>query len=388
MKQFLVGSLAFPARAILLAIAASKVWPGMGALARQIITALFGATALSVASIPGALAADMPVKAPRDTVMVDSWNAYVWLDGSYQRVNLPTYNLGPATNVGPTSTYGAQIVSVDPHADGYGISGGAGYFLPQGLLFGSNARVEIGGSYVRATSSQSASSGAYDVPFGATFQMMDGRLTDNFGCVGPALCNSTSTVNTTYDSWQFNGKVATDLKFGAVTFTPSLAIFGGTSRNDQTLAHVTNNGFSANNDLYNANTQLRWVDWGARFGADTAVALTNQFSVGLGGSLGFANRRTNLSGNDSLGFTDDGTIATGVIGADANKGVFLASAEANFVFQPMKNVSLRTFVGLNYDNSVPGIKAPTFSGPFNFAAPTTAALSTFRPRRATMPVAG
>jgi hypothetical protein len=37
---------------------------------------------------------------------------------------------------------------------------------------------------------------------------------------------------------------------------------------------------------------LRWVDLGARFGADTAVALTNQFSVGLGGSLGFANRRT------------------------------------------------------------------------------------------------
>jgi hypothetical protein len=31
-----------------------------------------------------------------------------------------------------------------------------------------------------------------------------------------------------------------------VTFTSSLATFGGTSRNDQTLAHFTNNGFSAN----------------------------------------------------------------------------------------------------------------------------------------------
>ncbi|WP_154071325.1 hypothetical protein [Bradyrhizobium lablabi] len=338
---------------------------------RQIITALFGATALSVASLPGALAADMPVKAPQSAVMVDSWNAYVWLDGSYQRVNLPTYNLGPATNVGGTATYGAQIVSIDPHADGYGISGGAGYFLPQGLLFGSNVRVEIGGSYVRATSSQSASSGAYNLP-SSTLQMMDGRFVASFSCAqfvgrGPGLCNSTSTVNTTYDSWQFNGKVATDLKSGAVTFTPSLAIFGGTSRNDQALSHFTNNGFSADNLLYNANTQLRWVDWGARLGADTAIALTNQFSVGLGGSLGFANRRTNLSGNDSVGTTNAGTFATGVIGADANKGVLLANAEANITFQPMKNVSLRTFVGLNYDNSVPGIMAPTFSCPFNAA---------------------
>jgi hypothetical protein len=338
---------------------------------RHIVTVLFSAVAFGVASAPSSFAA------PRNAVMAEAWNAYFWLDGSGQRVNLPSYNLGPATNIGLTSTYGAQIVNLGTRAEGYGISGGAGYFLPKGMLFGSNARVEFGAAYVHATGSQTGSSGPYNPPGAASLQFLSGQSSFSFGCVqfgggGPGLCNSASAVSTTYDSWQFNGKVATDFKTGAVTLTPSFAVFGGTSRNSQALTHVTNNGFSANNILYNANTQLRWVDWGARVGTDADFALTQQFSLGLGGSIGVASRRTNLSGNDASGSTNSGFTGTSSVSAAANKGAFLANAEASISFRPTKTITLRTFAGLNYDNAVPGIVAPSFSGPF-IGAPTTAA---------------
>jgi len=39
----------------------------------------------------------------------------------------------------------------------------------------------------------------------------------------------------------------------------------------------------------------------------------------------------------------------------------------------MTNVTLRVFGELNYDGAVPGIRAPSYTGVFTFAAPTVAA---------------
>src|SRR5215468_7995663 len=60
---------------------------------------------------------------------------YVWVDGSYQQVKLPNFDLGwhhlavgaPFLDRGPAESY-------DPDLKGAGVSGAVGYFLPRGTL--------------------------------------------------------------------------------------------------------------------------------------------------------------------------------------------------------------------------------------------------------------
>src|SRR2546428_11630054 len=104
----------------------------------------------------------LPVKAPPTAVTAESGGFYVWVDGSYQSIHLPTFNLGPATHVGSfppfgAGVYGGQILNLDPRVTGAGISGAVGYVLPPGSFwaFGSNFRIELGASYVHASGTTS-----------------------------------------------------------------------------------------------------------------------------------------------------------------------------------------------------------------------------------------
>ena len=338
---------------------------------RAIVAAMAAAGAALVPA--AALAADLPVKAPPTAVTAESGGFYVWVDGSYQSIHLPTFNLGPATHVGRfppfgTGVYGSQILNLDPRVAGAGISGAVGYVLPPGSFwaFGSNFRIEFGASYVHATGTTSGAL-SYTLPAGATTQLLNGNLVLSFGCVG--ICNSGSSLATTYDSWQFDLKAAGDFKSGLLTWTPSVAVFGGSSRDSQILSHLTNNGFSPTlNQVYNANTRLEWNDVGARAGLGAKVDLTSAVAFGVSGFVGVAGRHTDLTGNDQLtsgAFTNTSTLAVG-----ANKTALVANAEARLTFRPMPRVTLMAFAGLNYDDSVPGIAAPSFVGPFTFAAPT------------------
>ncbi len=56
-------------------------------------------------------------------------------------------------------------------------------------------------------------------------------------------------------------------------------------------------------------------------------------------------------------------INTSSIAADADTTPFLANAEASLTLKPWSRVTLRGFVGLNYDSRVPGIAAPFVNGP-------------------------
>ncbi len=321
-----------------------------------------------------ALAADMPLKAPVQDV---GGGFYVWLDGSYDRVALPAYTLGPGLSVGAVfaSTYGGQVLSLNSDVSGYNVGGGIGYRLP-GNWPGSNARIEIGGSFVdaRGTGNQVT---AYTLPFtGATQQLLGGMITDSFGCIG--TCTATTSLATSYQSGQLNLRFATDYKLGVVTLTPSVAVFGGESRNNQIYSLRDNNGSSPNsNEFYSANTRLKWDDVGVRAGLDGRTPLTGWLSVGVGGWGGVASRRTNLTGADSEFFINSvGTVfptVTSAVTASDNRAAFVGNLEGNLYLQPMTNVTLRVFGGLNYDGAVPGIRAPSYTGAFTFAAPTVAA---------------
>src|SRR6266571_4157407 len=335
---------------------------------RAIVAAMAAAGAALVPA--AALAADLPVKPPPTAVTAESGGFYVWVDGSYQSIHLPTFNLGPATNVGSfppfgTGVYGSQILNLDPRVAGAGISGAVGYVLPPGSFwaFGSNFRIEFGASYVHASGTTSGAL-SYTLPAGATTQLLNGNLVLSFGCVG--ICNSGSSLATTYDSWQFDLKAAGDFKSGLLTWTPSVAVFGGSSRDSQILNHLTNNIALVPTfiSVYNANTRLEWNDVGARAGLGAQVDLTSAVAFGVSGFVGVAGRHTDLTGNDqfTLGtFTN----STSTLAVAANKTAVVANAEARLTFRPMPRVTLMAFAGLNYDDSVPGIAAPSFVGVFS-----------------------
>jgi hypothetical protein len=307
----------------------------------------------------GALAADLkPVyKAPPATVITESgW--YVWVDGDYQRVRLPAYALGlktigliPFPDLGPVQSFDASL-------NGAGVRSAIGYRLP-----GSNVRLELGASYVKADGS-SSQGGAAGPNVGV--QLLSGAFNNTgFQCNGAFTCSASGALNTSYNSWQVNGKAAYDANFGIVTVTPSAALFGGTSHANQTLTQSFSQfllgGLSATG-LYAADTALRWTDFGGRVGLNASVPLASWLSVGVGGWIGVAGRTASLSGSDAASSTFAFFNGASTISTSAETTVFLANAEAGVVITPMSWLSLRGFVGLNYDDKVPGISAPRFAG--------------------------
>ena len=297
----------------------------------------------------------------------DAGGFYVWSGSDYQSINLPRYNLGPSTTVGTSPVYGSQIVNLDPRATGYGLSGGIGYTLPFGTLpawLGQNVRVEFGGSYVDATAKTNGSA-QYGTPSGGTSNLiLLNNITafpNSYGCFG--LCNTASALSSSYSSWQINGKIASDFALGAFTLSPSLAVFGGNSHNDQSLSLISNNGFSPSFlDSYVASTQLRWADLGLKAGLKATIDVTKSIKVGLGGSVGVSDRNVQLAGNDLYVSLGGAPYSLGSsIGLSTARAALLANLEGSLEFRPWRNVALRTFAGLNFDNSVPGIQAPSYN---------------------------
>ena len=98
-----------------------------------------------------ASAANLPTKAP---TAIGAENAhYFWLDGMYDRVRLPTYQLGYHNiGAGAGGSDMGTVQTYDPSLNGGGVRGAIGYILP-----GTSTKFELGGSYVAAKQSQSQS---------------------------------------------------------------------------------------------------------------------------------------------------------------------------------------------------------------------------------------
>jgi hypothetical protein len=320
-----------------------------------------------------ALAASILASAPAssqvaaETALTPS-GFYIRADGSYQSVALPTYDLGwkritfaPTTDRGP-------IQSHEPRVDGYGVTTAFGYAFRDGTFspaLGSNFRVELGGLYVNARGTTSATDGASG---GVALQYVNGVIP----IVVPGLalktcpgCSTASSLSTDYDAWQINLKAASDHRFDRVTLTPSIAPFAGNTRNQQSfsqqLIHPSNIVYD-----YAVASSLKWTDWGAKLGLDSKFDVTRWLTFGVGGTVGWARRDVSMSANDTAFFP-------GAIGAYPNASTaaasltttaFLASAEANLTLRLGSNTVARAFGGLNYDSRVPGISTTSFSDPF------------------------
>jgi hypothetical protein len=310
----------------------------------------------------------MPVKGPvykaPATVITES-GYYFWLDGMYDRVRLPTYQLGlhntapapPFTDMGSVNTF-------DPSLNGGGIRGGIGYVMP-----GTGTKFELGGSYVAAKASQSQSTSSANN--GVTALFLDGGGHNSaYVCSGGSICTTAGNLSTDYAAWQLNGKVSNDWKYGSVTVTPSLAVFGGNTRVAQSLSQAFSQLPSGNTGTYSASTTERWTDIGARIGVDINAPVTTALTVGIGGWVGGANRHTTLSGNDAAADTLAAFTGTSALSIGDSKTVLLANAEVGFAYKFTPMVAFRGFAGLNYDGSVPGIASPSFVGSL-IAAPTS-----------------
>lgn len=315
-----------------------------------------------------ATAADLPVKPPTAAI-VQSGGLYAWLDGSWQDVHLPHYNLGLVLQPGGGAI--SPALAVDPDAKGWGISGGVGALLPSRI--GARDRFDVSGSFVRAMDSQSG--GAQSGPGGLGLVLLNGKVNSGVAVdIGCATCSANGTLTSSYQSWQITGRFATDYRVGAVTFTPSLALFGGHSHNDQSLAET---GFptalpGGNFVVYGAQTALGWTDWGGRVGLLATIPISSAVSFGVGGNAGWVARNVSLSGNDLVFLNAGGAIlfpAATAISLSADRGAFLGNLEGSVTFAPAANSALRIFGGLNYDNSVPGIAAPVITGNFGGVLP-------------------
>jgi hypothetical protein len=312
------------------------------------------------------LAAAPVYKAPPAAVVSD--NFYFFLDGAYDNVRLPTYSLG-FHNVGPGAGFPdlGPVQNLDRRSDGAGVRGAFG-------ISGVSARIEVGGSYIaaRGTTSQTANSTQF-----VSAPLLSGAGAVAFNC-SPSLglsCNTVGSLTTNYSAWQFNGKIADDLRYGTLTVTPSAALFGSNSRANQSFTQVFTDMLTGvgviSTGTYAASTTLNWTDLGGRVGLDVNAPLTNALTFGIGGWVGAAARTVSMTGNDTAASAPPPVFnGASAISAGANKGVFLANAEAGFAYRWTPVVTLRAFGGVNYDNKVPGITNPTFAGSVN--APTSA----------------
>ena len=154
---------------------------------------------------------------------------------------------------------------------------------------------------------------------------------------------------------------ATDFRFGSVSLTPSITVFGGRSYIAQDFFEISADlaGNPSSVEGYAATSTLRWTDVGAKFGLEGRAELTPILGVGLKGSVGAANRNVNLTAHDAPGFVLSLFFPPASIDTSTNTVPFLANGEASiFVKSPSSNAMLRVFGGINYDSRIPGISAP------------------------------
>jgi hypothetical protein len=324
------------------------------------------AARMPVSEPPAAYAAAIPVyKAPPTAA---THGVYLWVDGSWEQVNLPDVALG-LRNVGLSAPQdnGAQH-SLRQRLNGGGVRGGVGYNLP-----GSNLRAELGASYLRADGSNSAASAPSP---GIGVQLLSGATGPGFfGCAGtfPA-CSTTAALTSDITAWQLSGKLAYDWRVGAVLLSPSLALFGGHTNSHQTLSETfsrTSMGFfAAQTGSYAASTALGWTDFGGRIGLDANIDVNSWLTLGAGGYVGVASRTASLSGSDvASSAPTDIFNGTSAVSAGASTTAFVANGEVGAAVRVTPLAVIRGFAGVNFDNRTPGISSPSFTG--FFAAPTS-----------------
>lgn len=316
--------------------------------------------AIVITSIAMAMAAESAdAQTMRQTTAADSGRAYVWMDGSYQSIGLPSVANFGVQGLLPATTTPVGSEKHDPRLNGYGINGGIGYVFAPGVfspLWGSNVRIELSGNYVRADGTSFAES-APVTNVNLTAFPLTGVAFGITGC-GGATCQTRSSLSSDYTAWNIDLKTTSDFRSGAWTISPSVAIVGGRADTSQRLVQQTflNGAF---NPLvgFDMNAALKWTDVGAKLGLETRYDFADGLSAGLIGSAGLVHRAASMSADASilLGLPVPRLSAV----QDSRSTVpLLLNLEARVTARVMPNVTAKGFVGLIYDSDVPGIEAP------------------------------
>ncbi len=268
----------------------------------------------SIESVPTDMIAkpsDLPVNAPSGAVVKSLGGFYMWgKGGAWEAMQKPADpNALEDQRNSQATTPGMPL----PTASSATTRGAVGYVMPSGTFspkLGSNVRTEFGLS--QTTASLPLSGGA-----GST-------VYNGISLGGCATCGGIAG----YDATEMSAKAASDYKFDTLTLTPSITVFNSQSQQS----------FSGGSDA-----ALGWRDTGAKVGLDGKVDVSEEVSLGLGGSYGRAARSVSFSAPNSGG---------------ADTSPYLANGEAKIVYKPAEDFSLNGYAGVsNYDNRLPSISA-------------------------------
>lgn len=316
--------------------------------------------AIVITSIAMTIAAEPAgAQSARQVSAADSGRAYVWIDGSYQSVGLPSVGNFGVQGLLPATTTPGGSEKHDPRLNGYGINGGIGYVFAPGVfspLWGSNVRIELSGNYVRADGTSFAER-APVTNVNLTALPLMGVAFGITGC-GGATCVTRSSLSSDYTAWNIDLKAKSDFWSGAWTVSPSIAIVGGRADTSQHLAQQTFlDGAFLPLVGYDMNAALKWTDVGAKLGLETRYEFANGLNAGLIGSAGLVHRAASMSADSSILLGVPVPRLSAV--QDGRSTVpLLLNLEARVTARVMPNVTAKGFVGLNYDSDVPGLEAP------------------------------
>lgn len=317
--------------------------------------------AIVITSVAMAMATEVAgAQTVRQTSPADSGRAYVWMDGSYQSIDLPNVaNFGVQGLLPPALVVPGGSEKHDPRLSGYGVGGGIGYTFDHGVfspLWGSDVRIELGGSYVRADGT-SLSQSVPVTNVNLTALSITGAAVGVAGC-GGVTCFSQSVLSSDYTAWNIHLKGKSDFKSGQWIVTPSIALIAGQGETSQHMVQQTFvNGAPYSLLGYGMNAALNWTDIGAKIGLDTRYDFLNGFSAGLIGSIGVAHRSAAMSADSSILFSSL-VPKLSAIQDSHNTAPVLANLEARLTSRLMSNITAKGFAGINYDSSTPGIEAP------------------------------
>ena len=176
-------------------------------------------------------------------------------------------------------------------------------------------------------------------------------------------------------TWHLAAKVASEFPLGGlITATPSLSVVGGEGHNNIAVTQTQTQILSMPSitQSYSARAKLNWDDIGGKAGLNLKAPLSSWVTASISGSVALVDRDTSLRGSDMY----TGTFPSGfplpippqtspffsAISSSKNRAAVLSNVEGSLSFQACQNVSVRFFGGMNYDDSVPGVRAPVFFG--------------------------
>lgn len=344
---------------------------GSGPGVSQLFTLSDGGPGVSVAALPS----DGMTPGPPPPAATTNWYASWGATG--QHFGLPGVSLGLSGVSSGALTNTGQAASFNRQAGGIGLDAAVGYLLPPNAvppLIGANPRLELDLAYAHGSGHDQNSTPP--TAFGMAGLLLDGTVSNNGPvCGAPAAftCTQSSALSSQFTTWHLALKEASEFHLGMVMLTPSLSVVGGEGDDDfgltQNLAQFAGGVFDGNTEFYSTSVRLHWRDIGAKGGLNLNVPVNNWLSLGLGASAAGVGRSASLAGSDLFALPTFGLAPPQVsplisaVTRRASTAALMSNVEGSLNIVPLPGVTIRLFGGATYDDALPGVRSPTWTGP-------------------------